>query len=60
MHSYPAYRFFQSQKGRSDFPATAWHLGEISNQAEFVRLIADYIAGMTDSFAMKEYERLGA
>ena len=25
---------------------------------EFVRLIADHIAGMSDSFALKEYERL--
>ncbi len=58
MHSYPAYRFFHSQTGRTEFPVEQWLPEEISDQSEFVRLIADYIAGMTDSFAMKEYERL--
>ena len=58
MHSYPAYRFFQTQTGQNDFPAETWQPDQISEQADFVRLIADYIAGMTDSFAMKEYERL--
>jgi dGTPase len=31
---------------------------EISNQKELAILIADYIAGMTDRFAIKEYEEL--
>ena len=58
MHSYPAYRFFQGQKTQAAFPSGNPEPKAADNQAEFVRLIADYIAGMTDSFAMKEYERL--
>ncbi|HDK36498.1 MAG TPA: hypothetical protein ENG82_06300 [Bacteroidetes bacterium] len=30
----------------------------MQKNSDFIRLIADYIAGMTDSFAVKEYERL--
>ncbi len=30
----------------------------LTEDKDFVRLVADYIAGMTDHFAMKEYERL--
>ena len=30
----------------------------VARKPEFVRLIADHIAGMSDSFALKEYERL--
>jgi dGTP triphosphohydrolase len=33
--------------------ATRYH-----GQPAFLRLIADHIAGMSDSFALKEYERL--
>ncbi|HHM24139.1 MAG TPA: hypothetical protein ENJ23_03780, partial [Bacteroidetes bacterium] len=34
------------------------HITETPEQEQFVRLVADYIAGMTDNFAMREFERL--
>ena len=58
MHSYPTYKFFQSNSKETGFKTNAWQLKAIPEKSEFIRLVADYIAGMTDSFAMKEYERL--
>ena len=29
------------------------------NESERARVVADYVAGMTDRFAIAEYERLG-
>jgi len=58
MHSYPTYRYFQSKNGKSGYITDNWHSEAIQEKSEFIRLVADYIAGMTDSYAMKEYERL--
>ena len=58
MHSYPTYKYFQSKSGKSGYMIDKWHPEAIQEKSEFIRLIADYIAGMTDSYAMKEYERL--
>jgi len=58
MHSYPTYKYFQSKSGKSGYMIDKWHPEAIQEKSEFIRLVADYIAGMTDSYAMKEYERL--
>ena len=31
---------------------------QANNEAEYARVVADYVAGMTDRFAIKEYDRL--
>ncbi len=35
-----------------------WNAGESASDTDRARLIADYIAGMTDRFALQEYEKL--
>lgn len=35
-----------------------WHAPDIENDTERARMIADYIAGMTDRFAMQEHAKL--
>lgn len=56
MRSFPAHEFFSkySHWPEDEFP----HITETPEQEQFVRLVADYIAGMTDNFAMREFERL--
>lgn len=56
MQSFPSHKYFSRYVKWQD----AHNLLDVDkmNDKDFVRLIADYIAGMTDHFAMKEYERL--
>ena len=56
MQSFPMHKYFSryvTWQEEQKFP-----LFEFEKDDRFVRLTADYIAGMTDLFAMKEYERL--
>ncbi len=56
MRSFPAHAFFSkySHWPEDEFP----HFPDVPEREQFVRLVADYIAGMTDNFAMMEFERL--
>lgn len=56
MRSYPTFEFFSRNVPQS--AVDAHHSGGSGDETKIVRIIADYIAGMTDSFTHKEYERL--
>lgn len=58
MHSYPTHQYFQGKFREAGFRVENGDPSAIQKKSDFIRLIADYIAGMTDSFAVKEYERL--
>ena len=42
----------------SQMPAAFEHLASTDDDAGTARVVADYIAGMTDRFAIAEYDRL--
>lgn len=56
MRSFPAHEFFSRYSAPPPRKEETPRLS--TDSAQLVRLIADYIAGMTDHFAMKEFERL--
>jgi len=55
MRSYPAQKFFGQHPERTSAPDER---GSSPQDPSFVRLICDYIAGMTDNFALEEFRRL--
>ncbi|HDI51889.1 MAG TPA: hypothetical protein ENF45_04595 [Bacteroidetes bacterium] len=60
MRSYSAYKYFSQHppsKSSSNSNQLQFEFYR-SEKWDYLRLIADYIAGMTDSFAMREFERL--
>ncbi len=56
MRSFPTHQFFSRYSPQPDSHENPTFTAE--RNEDFVRLVADYIAGMTDHFAMKEFERL--
>lgn len=52
-------RMFDELLARPDRMPAEWaHAGDTADNARRARIVADYIAGMTDRFAMIEYRRL--
>ncbi|MCH8128190.1 dNTP triphosphohydrolase [candidate division KSB1 bacterium] len=56
MQSFPTHQFFSRYTSMPDAHLNPKLRDPVND--EFIRLIADYIAGMTDRFAMQEFERL--
>ena len=56
LQSFPMHRYFSRYIKWQDSDKEL-DVAQVGDE-NFIRLIADYIAGMTDHFSMKEYERL--
>ncbi|MDX1764402.1 MAG: dNTP triphosphohydrolase [bacterium] len=62
LQNWALFRYAQSRKETylRDVPLNRVHerIEEMKKEPDFLRLVCDHVAGMTDSFAMEEYENL--